>query len=268
MKKQFEETFCKVGIWVIVLTSVYIVYLVVTNSIAAAQKLAQAAPAAAAAPAVEPNPVRMRPEPAPPVAEPGEEDEPETRQPVVTPRRPVVAAASRPVVAAVSRTVVVPPSQPEVPAPPAPVAETLHILPSTTIARMSAAEAQCAAPSETETPKRNRARRIFGFVPGLIAKPFRKGREERADLRVQSQVIPLYPQDAFERNTQGTVRLCVAVDPDGAVRDVRALDGPEALTTPAVEALKQWQYEPFAPAKDQDRAWSEVTVRFTLVVGQ
>ncbi len=58
---------------------------------------------------------------------------------------------------------------------------------------------------------------------------------------------PYYPAEAQRAKIQGAVWLTCVVLPDGTVDDVqvvRSLDTVHGLDTQAVEALKQWTFEP------------------------
>jgi TonB family protein len=55
---------------------------------------------------------------------------------------------------------------------------------------------------------------------------------------------PVYPPDAMRNYITGDVKAEVVVDASGHVQDVKVLSGPQALRESAVEALKQYVYEP------------------------
>jgi protein TonB len=58
------------------------------------------------------------------------------------------------------------------------------------------------------------------------------------------KVSPVYPQLAKSAGIQGAVELQVHVTPDGAVDKVRRLSGQPMLANAAIEAVKQWRYDP------------------------
>jgi TonB family protein len=68
------------------------------------------------------------------------------------------------------------------------------------------------------------------------------GNVQRAKLI--KQVAPLYPELARQNRTQGTVRLHVILATDGTVMQTEVVDGHPALQTAAVEAVRQWRYQP------------------------
>jgi protein TonB len=62
--------------------------------------------------------------------------------------------------------------------------------------------------------------------------------------KVVRRVEPVYPRMAREARLQGRVMLMLVVDARGRVVEARVLSGPAILATAAVEAVKQWLYEP------------------------
>lgn len=58
-------------------------------------------------------------------------------------------------------------------------------------------------------------------------------------------VPPVYPEIALQSLVRGTVVLGVRVDTHGKVTDVKVLKSIPLLNKPAVDAVKQWIYEPF-----------------------
>lgn len=58
------------------------------------------------------------------------------------------------------------------------------------------------------------------------------------------RVDPLYPDFARRARIQGTVVLLMTVDERGVPLQVRALDGHPALQEAAMQAARQWRFEP------------------------
>ena len=79
-----------------------------------------------------------------------------------------------------------------------------------------------------------------------------------------SKVAPVYPPEAKQAGTQGTVRLSVVVGTDGKVESLNALSGPDVLVQVAVEAVKQWVYKPTLLNGQPVEALTTVDVNFTL----
>lgn len=57
-------------------------------------------------------------------------------------------------------------------------------------------------------------------------------------------VLPVLPEEAARAGVRGTVILEVTIDVDGTVKDARVLRSVPMLDTAALEAVRQWRYEP------------------------
>jgi protein TonB len=75
----------------------------------------------------------------------------------------------------------------------------------------------------------------------------------RTPIRVGGQITPpkvlvripaIYPEIAAHAQIQGVVILEATVDEEGVVQDVKVLRSVRFLDGSAIEALKQWRYEP------------------------
>ena len=64
------------------------------------------------------------------------------------------------------------------------------------------------------------------------------------EAKLVRKVIPIYPRLAIQTRQFGTVRLIATVGKDGHVKEVHVLSGPSFLAMAAVEAVKQWVYQP------------------------
>lgn len=79
-----------------------------------------------------------------------------------------------------------------------------------------------------------------------------------------SKVNPVYPPEAKQAGTEGTVRLAVDIGPDGKVQSVNAQSGPDVLVQAAVEAVRQWTYKPTLLNGEPVEVLTTVDVNFTL----
>ncbi len=70
--------------------------------------------------------------------------------------------------------------------------------------------------------------------------------EEAGKRPVRSRVDPAYPPLAREMHVNGKVKIEVTVAADGAVRNTKVLGGSPLLVRAAMDALKNWKYEPSA----------------------
>ena len=58
------------------------------------------------------------------------------------------------------------------------------------------------------------------------------------------KVNPVYPSMAKSARIQGMVELQLHITPEGVVDKVERLNGQPVLASAAIEAVKQWRYEP------------------------
>ena len=62
--------------------------------------------------------------------------------------------------------------------------------------------------------------------------------------RVISETKPVYPATARQAGVEGSVVVRIVIDKAGNVVDAKAIAGPEILRGAAVDAVRQWRYEP------------------------
>jgi TonB family protein len=77
-------------------------------------------------------------------------------------------------------------------------------------------------------------------------------------------VRPVYPPDAREAGVQGVVILDVLIAPDGTVGDAKVLRSIPLLDQAALDALRQWEFEPTLVDGAPVPVVMTVTVNFTL----
>jgi len=83
-------------------------------------------------------------------------------------------------------------------------------------------------------------------------------------LTVLKQVSPIYPDFAKRAHIQGAVLLLMTVDEQGQPIDVAILEGHPVFQETALQAARQWRFE---PAKVDGRpviAVFRLTLKFTL----
>jgi TonB family protein len=78
------------------------------------------------------------------------------------------------------------------------------------------------------------------------------------------QVPPIYPPLAKQARIQGTVRLTAILAKDGTVKDVQLVSGHPLLVPPALEAVRQWHYEPTLLNGQPVEVVTQVDVNFKL----
>lgn len=79
--------------------------------------------------------------------------------------------------------------------------------------------------------------------PASTITPVRVGGRIREPHKVKN-VPPLYPDIAKQARVQGIVILECTIDARGSVAEVRVLRGIPLLTEAAIDAVRQWRYEP------------------------
>jgi TonB family protein len=88
-----------------------------------------------------------------------------------------------------------------------------------------------------------------------------KGAERTQEvLKLVHGVNPAYPEEARQLHLEGNVTLDATVNERGEVIHLRVVDGPPLLVKPALDAVKQWKYEPTSKAP----VHTTVTLNFTL----
>jgi len=91
-----------------------------------------------------------------------------------------------------------------------------------------------------------------------------KGLRDVSDTRLIHRVEPEYPPAARAQHIQGSVVLDVQIGGDGAVHNISVVEGNRMLADAAVQAVRQWRYQPFAPDGQSVEMQTRVTIRFTL----
>ena len=84
--------------------------------------------------------------------------------------------------------------------------------------------------------------------------------------KIASQVTPAFPEQARKAGFEGMVILEGMIGTDGTVRDLKAFRSePMGLTEAAMDAVKQWRYEPARTASGKPvEIYTTVTISFML----
>ena len=84
----------------------------------------------------------------------------------------------------------------------------------------------------------------------------------------QSQLVygpkPEYPRIAMLSRTEGVVRLQAIIGTDGAIRNLRVVEGNPLLTGAALAAVEQWRYRPMVLNGEAHEVMTEIDVHFKL----
>jgi protein TonB len=79
-----------------------------------------------------------------------------------------------------------------------------------------------------------------------------------------AQATPAYPALAKQARVAGTVRLTAIIGRDGAIRNLQVMSGHALLTAAALEAVKQWRYQPTLLNDEPVEVITQIDVNFTL----
>lgn len=82
--------------------------------------------------------------------------------------------------------------------------------------------------------------------------------------RLLKRVPPVYPEDARTKYVQGTVRLLAVIQEDGSIGELRVAKGVCSLSKAAIDAVKQWKYQPFLVNGQNVRIYTTIDTTFTL----
>lgn len=87
---------------------------------------------------------------------------------------------------------------------------------------------------------------VFCLLMTLVAQTTSRGlhAQEQPERKVIKTVAPKYPEEFKNQQLGGVVHLSVVIAPDGSVKGVTPISGNRALVDAAIEAVKQWEYEP------------------------
>ncbi|MBX9600904.1 MAG: TonB family protein [Bryobacteraceae bacterium] len=78
------------------------------------------------------------------------------------------------------------------------------------------------------------------------------------------RVIPIYPALAKAARIQGTVRMAATIARDGSIQELQILDGHALLRAAAMDAVRQWLYQPTLLNGHPVEVITTIDVRFTL----
>jgi TonB family protein len=85
---------------------------------------------------------------------------------------------------------------------------------------------------------------------------------------VVKKVQPEYPKEAREAHIQGQVVLRVTISREGEVNKVELVSGHPMLAAAAIDAVKQWKYQPFLVNGQPSERETEAVVDFGLQAGE
>jgi len=110
---------------------------------------------------------------------------------------------------------------------------------------------------------------IIGGAPGGLPPPPKPVEITRVGGNVMAaklirQVTPIYPQIAKTAHISGTVVLHAIIAKDGTVQELQFMSGPPLLMRAAMDAVKQWRYQPTLLNTQPVKVDTTITVIFNL----
>jgi len=82
--------------------------------------------------------------------------------------------------------------------------------------------------------------------------------------RLLSRAEPVYPSQARSEHIEGIVVLRITIDKGGSVYKADNLSGPPVLVPAAIEAVKQWKYQPYLMGGEPTEVETTAEVSFRL----
>ena len=82
--------------------------------------------------------------------------------------------------------------------------------------------------------------------------------------RIVTKVEPAYPEAARRAGTEGLVVLDAVIRPDGSVKRLRPVSGPDLLVQAATEAVQSWKFEPYLTSGQAVEVETTIAVEFRL----
>ncbi|HSS99671.1 MAG TPA: TonB family protein [Terriglobales bacterium] len=88
--------------------------------------------------------------------------------------------------------------------------------------------------------------------------------EDVAERLLMRKVAPVYPDQALRSGMQGIVVLQALISKEGTVEDLKLVGGSMVLGEAAVQAVRQWHYQPYFINGRPVQTQTQVTVEFKL----
>jgi TonB family protein len=102
-------------------------------------------------------------------------------------------------------------------------------------------------------------------VPGCIPAPQHvRVSQTLMEKLLLSRVEPIYPPEAHIEHIEGIVVVRVTIDKGGNVYKADSVSGPPVLVPAAIEAAKQWKYQPFLINGGPVEVETTLEISFTL----
>ena len=131
-------------------------------------------------------------------------------------------------------------------------------------AKAAADKAATDAKSERERVEAEEARKAKAAAArsAKLAKAVRVGGQVRPPIKIK-EVPPVYPAIAQSARVQGDVVIEATIDEEGKVADARVVKSVPLLDQAALDAVRQWQYQPSLLNGVPTPVVTTVTIKFT-----
>jgi protein TonB len=84
------------------------------------------------------------------------------------------------------------------------------------------------------------------------------------EARIIKRVMPVYPEIAKRSRVSGRVRLMSVIAADGTIQKLQVTEGHPLLVAAALEAVRQWVYQPTLLNGQPVEVQAPIEVIFTL----
>jgi protein TonB len=84
------------------------------------------------------------------------------------------------------------------------------------------------------------------------------------EAKILHKVAPVYPPDAIDHQVQGVVKIKVLIAADGHVEQAHIASGHPLLVHAALQAVRQWKFQPLGSEEQPMRVATQVEVPFRL----
>jgi TonB family protein len=87
---------------------------------------------------------------------------------------------------------------------------------------------------------------------------------ETMEKRIVTKVEPVYPEAARKAGLQGLVVMDAVIAPDGSVKRLRPVSGPDLLAQSATAAVQSWKFEPYLSSGKPVEVETTIAIEFRL----
>ncbi|MBL8214567.1 MAG: energy transducer TonB [Bryobacterales bacterium] len=105
--------------------------------------------------------------------------------------------------------------------------------------------------------------RSVAAAPPAPAKPVRVGGAVQ-EAKIIRRILPVYPPLAKAARISGTVKLIGILSRDGRIQELKVIEGHPLLVAAAVEAVRQWVYQPTLLNEQPVEVIAPIDVHFRL----